>query len=38
MIKLGIPSGPDFEGLRRLIALKMSNSLTGGKCKKITGQ
>jgi hypothetical protein len=35
MIKLRIPSGPtDFEGLRRLIALKMSNSLMGGKCKK----
>jgi hypothetical protein len=35
MIKLGIPSGPtDFEGLRRLIALKMSNSLMGGEFKK----
>jgi len=35
MIKLGIPSGPtDFEGLRRFMALKMSDSLMGGKCKK----
>jgi hypothetical protein len=35
MIKVGIPLGPtDFEGLRPLIALKMSNSLMGGKCKK----
>jgi hypothetical protein len=35
MMKLGIPSGPtDFEGLRRLIALKMSNSLMEGKFKK----
>jgi hypothetical protein len=35
MMKLGIPSGPtDFEGLRHLIALKMSNSLMGGKFKK----
>jgi hypothetical protein len=35
MIKLGMPSGPtDFEGLTRLIALKMSNSVMGSKCKK----
>jgi hypothetical protein len=35
VIKLGIPSGPtDFEGLGRLIALKMSNSVMGGRCRK----
>jgi hypothetical protein len=33
-IKLGVPSGPtDFEGLRRLMAFKMSNSVMGSKCK-----
>jgi hypothetical protein len=34
LIKLGIPSGPThFQGLRRLIAIKMSNSVMGGNCK-----
>jgi hypothetical protein len=35
LIKLGIPPGPtDLEGLRHVIAFKMSNSEMGGKCKK----
>jgi hypothetical protein len=35
MIKPGIPSNTtDLEGLRLIIAFKMSNSEMGGKCKK----
>jgi hypothetical protein len=35
MIKLGIPPGPrDLEGLRLLIALKISNSVMRCKCRK----
>jgi hypothetical protein len=34
IMKPGIPSGPtDLEGLRRIIAFKMSNSEKGGNCK-----
>jgi hypothetical protein len=35
IMKLGMLSGPaDLEGLRCFIALRMSDSITGGRCKR----